>query len=422
MANFINTNLLNQIGGRINNRMNNTVAVTKEGLDLILDKEDSLAGAISGIVGEIGTITIPLLNIIPTRQQLFELLKEFQGTEIPTGGTGLITAKGYTENSYDMVYPLKPQLHIRRGESNTGGIGFNHYKYSLTDSIKVAEYTFQSTSFLDYPPYRTCKISLPFVGVVDIDLNTLNGKTMNVYLTYDATDCTGVYTLTYKYNSQDVVFAEHEFRFGVDIPVGASNIGDIKRNLLLSGITTAITLGSGLRAISLPPQTTTKTGTVTQSRVREYDIWGSRKAKNARPKRIKFGTDTTDNTTTYDTTVTRNKPVDKTKPWADALSSSVDSLNKTYGGQNTAGKQYSSTLALSPNKIMLIFYTKNTVNRTTTYNKYNGRPLGEYKVLGYLTGYTEISDVHIEANTAMGYLTQYELDLLEQELYKGIIL
>lgn len=103
--------------------------------------------------------------------------------------------------------------------------------YSL-GSVKI---TGRYKSFLDYEPYTTMHIFLPFVGFVRLDPVYVTGKTLSVKYAFDVINglCNAMLFV-------DGVYIEsHQGRCGVDIPLVGGNRAELAVGLATSLITTA---------------------------------------------------------------------------------------------------------------------------------------------------------------------------------------
>lgn len=91
-------------------------------------------------------------------------------------------------------------------------------------------------SFLDYEPYTSLKIFLPFCGMKDLDLNYCMGKTLSVEYVVDIGTGTGsinIYVdtvLTYTYSCN----------IGFEIPLSSTNSGQVAGALMSNAASTAV--------------------------------------------------------------------------------------------------------------------------------------------------------------------------------------
>lgn len=282
----------------------------------------------------------------------------------------------------------------------------------------------KNNNFSDYKGYTTLKAFLPFLGYVDIDINECINKYLQfwLYVDYFTGKCLyliGVSDMRVQYSADSIlsysdydmvrIISTFEANIGIELPLGSSNIGDIKRNLLLGTIKTAASVGFAMYTGALPPTTVTETVTT------EYGKMARGKYKGARMKQVTGGQDTTTSTKTY------NKTVDNSKPVSEAINGSIDTLNNYVPNSNTDRISDAGLLSALSNHIHIVIYRPKMIPINNSYKFLNGQPLGETRVLSSLEGYTEITEVHIEGD-GLSQATKTELDEIKSRLYSGVIL
>lgn len=237
------------------------------------------------------------------------------------------------------LYPLKIRPYLNPTGVNvlstTRGVFNNINVYKVDYSayyVTLGQYYVQPKfkNFADYKGYTQIKLYLPQMGFVDVDVNECMGKWLQFRLAIDFHTGKGLYIIGVSdgpmYPSQHSypvlgdeeglrIISTFECTIGIEIPLGSSNIGDIKRNVALGTVKTLAGVGVASYVGGLEAATTTS------STVKTYDVYGRSKAKGSRMKQIKGGTETTTKTTVH------NKPVDKSKPIAEAINGSIDVLN-----------------------------------------------------------------------------------------------
>lgn len=279
-------------------------------------------------------------------------------------------------------------------------------------------------NFADYKGYTYIKVYLPFLGYVDVDVNECMGKFLQFrmvvdYYTGKAVYLIGVTDVQLNFKNDDYptqeedstlrIISTFEFNLGVEIPIGSTNLGDIKRNLAIGTVKAGVGLITAVSTGMLPPATNTVEETTT------YDIQGRSTRKGSRMKQIKSGTETVEKTTTY------NRPVNKAQPFAEAFENSLDALNKVYPTNSCDRVNDSYLLWYMTGRVHIIIYRPNIVNVDKDYLKLFGKPLGAVKKLSELSGYTEISAIRIEGE-GFENITQKEVAYIEQLLSNGIII
>lgn len=91
-------------------------------------------------------------------------------------------------------------------------------------------------SFLDYAPYTTANIFLPFVGFKPIDPQVFTGKTLSVKYSYDliAGVCNAMLF------ADGIYIESHQGNCGIDIPLVASNRAEMMLGIVTSLVGTAV--------------------------------------------------------------------------------------------------------------------------------------------------------------------------------------
>lgn len=282
----------------------------------------------------------------------------------------------------------------------------------------------KNNNFTDYKGYTTLKAYLPFFGFVDIDINECLGKYLQFRLLTDFTTGKGLYIIgvsdesithpeaPYVYDDEDDsvrVISTFECDIGIEIPLGSSNIGDIKRNMLLGAIKTVASAGFSAYTNALPPTSSVTT-------VEDTSIASARgDYKGAKIKPMSMTQHTSTSTTVH------NRPINKSKPYEEVLSGSIDVLNRSYPNSNTDRVNDSMLLFQTSKNIHLVFYRPKILPKPDGFNHLYGEPLGEVKSLNELSGYTEVSRIHFEAQH-FGTVTSTEYAMIEQAFSDGVIL
>ena len=98
-------------------------------------------------------------------------------------------------------------------------------------------------SFLDYPPYTSVSIYIPFIGIVPIDGNMVVGRTIRLYGAVDVIAGTihyNVFVLTPK--KEQSLIGSYEGKCGVDIPLALDNSMQNSTNILknVADVTTGL--------------------------------------------------------------------------------------------------------------------------------------------------------------------------------------
>lgn len=367
---------------------NKSVCLNRTNLDKITSKFDNIFDVFVNFTDEISSIQLYPFKILPYRN--------------PNGTNILSTTKG----KFNDIEVYK--------------IDYSAY-YVTLGQYKVEPYF---NSFADYKGYTQIKLYLPQLGFVDVDVNECMDKWLQFRLSIDFYSGKGMYIIgvsdnpisfesyPYPHLGEDEgmrILSTFECDIGIDIPLGRSNVGDIKRNMLLGTIKTVANVGAAVYTASLPSPTTTS------STVTTYDVQGRSLSKGSRMKQIKSGTETTNKTTVH------NKPVNKSKPISEAIDGSIDTLNRLTVHGNSDRVNDSGLMWSTTGEIKVIIYRPKMIPVDEDFGCLYGYPLGEVKKLSEISGYTEISNVHIEG-VGFETITQSEIDMLEEVITSGIIL
>ena len=98
-------------------------------------------------------------------------------------------------------------------------------------------------NFLDYPPYTSVSIYIPFIGIVPIDGNMVVGRTIRLYGAVDVIAGTIHYNVFVKTPSKDwSLIGSYEGKCGVDIPLALDNSMQNSTNILknVTDVTTGL--------------------------------------------------------------------------------------------------------------------------------------------------------------------------------------
>lgn len=369
------------------NDFNRSVCMTRENLDKMMTTFDTIIGTLTNFTDEIASVQIYPMSIRPYTQ----------------------------ENNY---------LQTSRGVFS----GVTAYKISWRAYYQTLGEYFVSpkyNNFADYKGYTQIKLYLPFLGFVDVDVNECMGKYLQFRLLTDFYTGKGLYIIGVSDNSishieppyitdgedDDMrIISTFECDIGINIPLGKSNMSQIRMNGAISTVKAFASLGISAFTQS-PPTTSTTTS------VKTYDIQGRGVAKGSRMKQLKSGTETTQ------TTRVTSKPNDEKKAISEAIDSSLDVLNRMVISGNTdrvgdAGLLYQTSLS-----VQVIIYRPKMLDEDYGYEFLFGKPVGATLLLSSVSGYTEITNIHIEG-ASFGQATASELSLLETILTSsnGIIL
>ena len=245
-----------------------------------------------------------------------------------------------------------------------------HWHNSLIPPMCVAKFTITGKygNFLDYEPYTTYEIYLPFYGWATLPSYQIVGKEIRVVYIMQATSSDGyIYVLT----NSEIVFGTSA-KIGVDIAVNTTNAERINREGLSTGLNSAI---SGIGGVALMTA-----GLMTGN---PFAIVGGFSMSSG------------------------------------AITSGISGLMKmmpTASANVSNGYPASWT---SRQVRLRVTYPTIATNDVDKYAKYIGRPLQKSVKLSTLTGMTVVGGVHIEGLSTATNDEKAEIDRL---LRKGVVL
>ena len=265
---------------------------------------------------------------------------------------------------------VDPTTSIYAGDTVIGG-GWSPAtqgnKYYINNRFQISH---QATSlrFTDYEPYSEYELYIPYYGWYKLNAN----QVMDHYLQI-------IYTINYQDGSSFV------------------SLIDETANALIFG--SECHLG-----ISIPFNTTN---------AEELSV-----ARRSNTSNIISGTIA--NTLTLIGSIASGNPIGATGSVLSEANTITSYINNSMSQFERASYQVASGVsgAYSP-QVARLRITRKVRREPTNYASLNGYPLNETKTLSTLTGYTEISQVHLENFSTA---TKEEIDLIETALKSGIIL
>ena len=291
-------------------------------------------------------------------------------------------------------------------------------------------------NFADFNGYTKIQVWLPYYGFVDVNPNDVMGKYMQFLLAVDyktgqATYYIAVSDVSIEPASQPFAGSKYKdcriistlaFQLGYQIPLGATNASEIYRNIIMGAVkSAAMAAGAYVSAKAGAGKTDTMTVTTTTSRMahtRASKITG-RKLKD--PYVEESGTQSVSETHTDSSNFIKGRAISET------FENSAQTLSMLSLGAKTDIVNNPSLVALGSRTVKVIIYRPLFKDVNQYYDHLYGRPLGEVKLLGTLEGYTEISNVHIEAENLQedeefSTATELEIAMLQDALLNGVIL
>lgn len=291
-------------------------------------------------------------------------------------------------------------------------------------------------NFADFNGYTKIQVWLPYYGLVDVNTNDVMGKYMQFLLSVDYKTGQAVYYIAVSDEHIETptqpfagsfykdcrILSTLSFQLGYQIPLGATNAAEIYRNIIMGAVKSAsIATGAYISTAVGAGKTHTTTVTTTSSklaRTRESKITGRRLKDPYLEERATQSVSETD---------TDSSNYIKGRAYAETFENSAQTLSMLSVGAKTDIVNNPSIIARGSLSVKVIIYRPLFKEVNQYYDHLYGRPLGEVRQLGTLEGYTEISNVHIEAENLQeddefATATEMELAMLQDALLNGVIL
>ena len=250
-------------------------------------------------------------------------------------------------------------------------------------------------NFLDYSPYTTIEIYIPFYGFFTVDTNIVMNKIIHIYYIVDIVS--GAADIQIKDGDNNILYVLN-CQLGIVISLTTDNVSEKLRNASLLGIKTMsdiITMGtsSNINSIKAPRKYTPRTGRLTAkykkySAIKEAEEMGS------------FGNficnNTADVVQALQSHITSGSSSNNITEWN----------NLIIEGEELRYKLFARIRHVQP--IIL-----------DDYNYLVGKPAAVIDLIKNFLGYTEVSSCHIEG---IGNANNTELSIIENSLKDGIII
>lgn len=281
--------------------------------------------------------------------------------------------KSVVSYPYDIEYfvPASPPSSIKIGDvSITLTETFMYPKY-YPDRVVIADFIYEldDSSFLDYSPYSTHEIFIPYKGWVEISAELLLNYHIKVFYVVNYEDATAT-AYIYNVDLNKVIYSSN-CSLGVKLAVSSTNATEIKNQKNALALNTAVQSVGAIASI--------------------YAGATSGNAYAASSGIISL---------------------------AGTIGNAYSSYNQMYDKGNV--EIASGSDGFSNSQEVLIKITKaKTVGYDNDYAKLFGKPLNEYRKLEGLSGYTTVGQVHLEN---IGSATNTEITELDTLLKTGIIL
>lgn len=153
----------------------------------------------------------------------------------------------------DTFFERSGNQHIQLGRYTLDSLSCDSIKSDKEDMTLLAEYRIPMRhsvnnkptfgNFLDYPPYTSVSIYIPFIGIVPIDGNMVVGRTIRLYGAVDVIAGTIHYNVFVQTPSKEwSLIGSYEGKCGVDIPLALDNSMQNSTNILktVADVTTGL--------------------------------------------------------------------------------------------------------------------------------------------------------------------------------------
>lgn len=282
-------------------------------------------------------------------------------------------------------------------------------------------------NFADYDGYTKIRVWLPYYGYTEIPCNETMGKWLQVLLRVDYRTGGGCYYIAVSDNSIPHtgtpqigmgVITETEYgncriiatcdcQIGTPISLGQSNTAQVYRNIITGAVKSVGNVAGGY-AISRLGGSTTK-GT---------EKWYTKKTKRNPKTGRQITTRTVEDEKEIDF---QTSPYDTGYAVAEVFDSASTSLSYMHSAGQADKPNSPAVYIGTPETVHVVIYRPRLQPVSQDYGKLYGYPLGQTVELSTLTGYTEITNVHIEGE-AFETATEQEKGMLMDAITSGIIL
>lgn len=285
-------------------------------------------------------------------------------------------------------------LYMRDYKSDFANIA----KINVPILSNVGEYL-SDIDFINYRPFTTVKLYIPFYGLIEIEPDLLKGT---MYLDYSIDLYTGRFICKLYSSLHDSYVYIVNGNCGYEIPLTITNKNERTRNIIMAGINAASFIVSG----GYMSERSIGGGSSVQTKKFNYS-----KTKNRR---------TSIKTTTEYIPAEKEQYIDKGKISNFVSDSTIDFMSamveRNYSGSISSELNVFGDIEMYKPYILIERVNYYIPDR---FNELVGRPTTYSGLLKNLHGYTEIGGVHIEY---MDIATNQERDEIENILKTGVIL
>lgn len=393
--------------GRENIQYNNTIIIkNKESVQKMVENFDGLFDNIVNFTDEVSNLFISPIKI-PTLND--------KNTSKLYLSTSRLTNR-------DVIVDLPVS-----GADSDHGFGSSYYYY-------LGAYFYEADDFRDYNGYTQIKIYLPYYGWVEVNPNECANKYLNFRLMLDLYTGIGTYMVgvsndicspnddgsaNLSSDSNMRIIGTWNAQILIEIPLGSSNISDIKRNIALGAMATVATLASGY-PIPAPQQDVGKSlyvsGTSRAGAVTPYVAQQSALSTNVKGPAIDMNKLMSGMATSADT-----RKLDAVRGAMQTAAISADMIANTpcHGTADKCTSPFSYSMMTTYVHVVVI--KSNYAVESSNYAELHGKPTGlDFSTLTSVKGYTEISTIHLTGE-GFAQATANEMSDIAQILTGGVI-
>lgn len=310
---------------------------------------------------------------------------------------------------YNIDVTSAQQANLYLGGYSTG---ISCYEYATRRYIKLdmGRIKIDGEDFTDYTGYCSAQIYFPYLGFIDVNINDIIDREIQFWLYLDIKTGNGIYTVgtfdDYKDGTEVYrVISTHSTKIAVEIPAGYSNAGEKALEATLKTIKLAANVATSYTGTPPTTTTTTTTKSTTTHTTRNPDTGRQRTAQRWK------------NDTTKTSTSQTNR--DKSEIVVDAFNNSITSIANSQISTYSDRLNGTENLGFLANVIQVIIRKPKMLDMGNDYNHLFGRPLGQTRRLGDMSGFTVVTNVHLDGFDGV---TSTELDLIDSVLKEGIII
>lgn len=167
-----------------------------------------------------------------TSSEMYSLLSAFYSASVPTGLNPLDHIIGVIQAPFDISTYCSGTggTAIKIGTWDTGVTGFMLGNQGSNSFVNMGSYAIPRyhSNFMDYAPYTTISLYVPYCGTIDLPPSLFVGHTVSVQLMYDifAGDCTAMIMRDGSY------YTSIAGNFTSTVAISAENMGAIKQAIV----------------------------------------------------------------------------------------------------------------------------------------------------------------------------------------------